>query len=137
MVEHYSAWLLIGFSGQALFSARFLIQWLASERRGKSVLPVAFWYFSLGGGVTLLSYAIWRQDPVFVLGQSVGLLIYVRNLALISRAKKRKKRINISGKRPASFSLHHQTRLNIRRRYVPKTQTKYTQIQMNRRRVCV
>ena len=76
-------WLVIGFTGQALFSARFLIQWWASERRKRSVIPVAFWFFSLAGGMTLLSYAIYRQDPVFIVGQAGGLFIYSRNLYFI------------------------------------------------------
>lgn len=78
-----SLWIGIGFAGQLLFTSRFLVQWIASERRRESVVPVAFWWFSLAGGVTLLSYALWRQDPVFILGQAMGLVIYARNLALI------------------------------------------------------
>ena len=77
-------WLAIGFLGQA-FSARFLIQWIASERRGKSVVPRAFWYFSIGGGMTLLLYALWRRDPVFILGQGAGLFVYARNLYFVLR----------------------------------------------------
>ncbi len=79
-------WLTIGLLGQALFSARFLVQWIASERRRRSVVPLAFWYFSVGGGVTLLAYAIYRRDPVFILGQGAGLFVYARNLWLINRA---------------------------------------------------
>ena len=81
-------WISIGLLGQALFSARFIIQWIASEKAKKSVMPLAFWYFSIGGGMVLLSYAIWRRDPVFILGQSMGLGVYLRNLALI-RGEKR------------------------------------------------
>lgn len=80
-------WLAIGFIGQALFSARFIIQWLASERARRSIVPVAFWFFSLGGGATLLAYAIYRLDPVFIAGQGAGLIIYVRNLMLIRRER--------------------------------------------------
>lgn len=80
-------WLGIGFLGQAMFSMRFLIQWLQSERQRRSIIPVAFWYFSLLGGVTLLSYAIYRQDPVFILGQGAGLIIYARNLYFIWRER--------------------------------------------------
>ncbi|MDR9439631.1 MAG: lipid-A-disaccharide synthase N-terminal domain-containing protein [Halomonas sp.] len=76
-------WLGIGFLGQALFSARFLVQWLASERARRSIVPRAFWFFSLAGGATLLAYAIYRRDPVFIAGQGAGLFIYVRNLMLI------------------------------------------------------
>ncbi|WP_076363729.1 lipid-A-disaccharide synthase N-terminal domain-containing protein [Phaeovulum vinaykumarii] len=78
-------WIGIGFLGQALFSARFLVQWLTSEMRRESVIPVAFWYLSLAGGATLLTYAIWRKDPVFIAGQGFGLLVYARNLILIHR----------------------------------------------------
>lgn len=79
-------WLTIGLLGQALFSARFFVQWIASERRKRSVVPRAFWYFSVGGGITLLAYAIYRRDPVFVIGQGAGLLVYARNLWFIHRA---------------------------------------------------
>lgn len=84
-VDHWGEfwWVVVGFFGQALFSMRFLIQWISSERARKSVMPTAFWYFSLAGGVVLLSYAIYRRDPVFMLGQSMGLVIYARNLWLI------------------------------------------------------
>jgi lipid-A-disaccharide synthase-like uncharacterized protein len=79
-------WLGIGLLGQSLFSARFLVQWIASERRRQSVIPVPFWYFSIGGGLTLLAYAIYRQDPVFILGQSAGVFVYARNLYFIRRS---------------------------------------------------
>jgi lipid-A-disaccharide synthase-like uncharacterized protein len=78
-------WLGIGFLGQALFSARFLAQWVASERQRRSVVPRAFWYFSVGGGLTLLAYAVHRWDPVFIVGQAAGLVIYARNLYFIHR----------------------------------------------------
>ena len=81
-------WLAFGFLGQALFSARFVVQWIASERARRSIIPTAFWLFSLGGGVTLLVYAIYRGDPVFIVGQAAGLVIYLRNLSFI-RAEKR------------------------------------------------
>ena len=81
-------WLSIGLLGQAFFSARFLVQWIASERRKESVVPTPFWYFSIGGGLTLFAYAIYRQDPVFILGQGAGVFIYARNLYFI-RARKR------------------------------------------------
>jgi lipid-A-disaccharide synthase-like uncharacterized protein len=82
-------WLGIGFLGQAFFSARFLIQWIASERLRKSVVPRAFWYFSIGGGLTLLLYALWRRDPVFILGQGAGLFVYARNLYFVLRDPER------------------------------------------------
>jgi lipid-A-disaccharide synthase-like uncharacterized protein len=80
-----SIWVSIGFLGQLLFTSRFLVQWIASERKRESVIPMAFWWLSISGGLTLLCYAIWRQDPVFILGQSTGLVVYVRNLILIRR----------------------------------------------------
>ena len=80
-------WLIIGFLGQALFSLRFLVQWWASERERRSVVPLAFWFFSVAGGITLLSYAIYRQDPVFIVGQAGGLIIYMRNLYFIYRER--------------------------------------------------
>jgi len=81
-------WIGIGLFAQALFSARFLVQWLASERAKKSVMPILFWYFSIGGSTLLLAYAIHRRDPVFILGQSFGLVIYLRNLYLIKKEKR-------------------------------------------------
>ncbi len=85
-------WISIGFLGQAMFSMRFIIQWIVSERARESVVPLAFWYFSLLGGMTLLSYAIWRQDPVIIVGQLTGLFIYARNLKLIYKKRRRMRR---------------------------------------------
>jgi lipid-A-disaccharide synthase-like uncharacterized protein len=82
-------WIIIGFTGQALFSARFIVQWLASERLKRSIIPTAFWYFSLAGGVTLLAYAIHKQDPVFIAGQGLGLIVYLRNLYLIRSGRQK------------------------------------------------
>jgi lipid-A-disaccharide synthase-like uncharacterized protein len=81
-------WLVLGFLAQALFSARFLVQWIASERARKSIIPDLFWYLSIAGSALLLAYAIYRRDPVFILGQSTGLFIYGRNLYLIRREKR-------------------------------------------------
>ena len=78
-------WLIIGFLGQAMFSARFLVQWLVSEYKKISVIPVAFWWLSLAGSLLLLSYAISRKDPVFIIGQSFGSIVYIRNLMLLKR----------------------------------------------------
>ncbi len=82
-------WLIIGFAGQGLFSMRFLWQWITSERARRSVIPLAFWYFSLAGGITLFSYALYRMDPVFIVGQGAGIVIYSRNLYLIYREKQK------------------------------------------------
>lgn len=81
-------WLIIGFVGQALFGARFIIQWIVSEKKGESTIPLAFWYCSIGGAMVLLTYAIYKQDPVFIVGQSLGSIVYVRNLILIDRKRK-------------------------------------------------
>ena len=78
-------WLLFGFVGQFLFGMRFLIQWICSEKKKQSYVPLSFWYFSIAGGVVLLVYAVYRRDPVFIVGQGLGLFIYLRNLVLIFR----------------------------------------------------
>ncbi len=81
-------WIAFGFLGQAAFSARFLVQWIWSEKRGESIIPIYFWYFSLLGGLILTIYAIHRRDPVFTVGQAFGLLVYIRNLMLIRNQAK-------------------------------------------------
>ncbi len=83
-VKQFDAWVLLGFVAQGMFTMRFVVQWIASERAKRSVVPIAFWFFSLGGGFLLLVYAIQRQDPVFIAGQGLGLVIYIRNLWLIA-----------------------------------------------------
>lgn len=79
--------LVIGFAGQGLFASRFIVQWIYSENKGESVIPIAFWYLSIFGGVGLLTYAIFRKDPVIITGQLFGIIIYVRNLVLVYRKK--------------------------------------------------
>lgn len=76
-------WLIVGLTAQMMFSARFLVQWISSERERRSVMPVAFWWFSLFGGVLLLFYGLHRGEPVIILGQSFGIVVYIRNLWLI------------------------------------------------------
>lgn len=80
-------WLVVGFAGQLAFTGRFALQWLYSEYKKRSVIPVGFWYLSLVGSALLLAYAIYREDPVFILGQSFGFVVYLRNLQLIKRSK--------------------------------------------------
>ena len=80
-------WLAVGFFGQALFSGRFLVQWIASERRGQSIVPTTFWWLSICGSLVLLTYAIRLGDPVFILGQSAGFIVYSRNLMLRRRER--------------------------------------------------
>jgi len=86
-LEHNPVWLVVGFIGQALLFGRFFVQWIASERRKQSVVPRSFWYLSLAGGAVLLAYAIHRRDPVFIVGQATGFLIYTRNLWFIHRPR--------------------------------------------------
>tara|TARA_R110002096_G_scaffold435211_1_gene659751 strand:- start:255 stop:563 length:309 start_codon:yes stop_codon:yes gene_type:complete len=90
MITKEAIWIAIGLSGQLMFSMRFLIQWIKSELNKESVIPISFWYFSIFGGVTLLAYAIYRQDPVFILGQLLGVIVYSRNLRLICITKQKK-----------------------------------------------
>ena len=87
-IAQFDGWILLGFIAQGFFTMRFVVQWLASERAKRSVVPIAFWFFSLGGGTLLLIYAIKRQDPVFIAGQGLGLFIYIRNLWLIANERR-------------------------------------------------
>jgi lipid-A-disaccharide synthase-like uncharacterized protein len=91
--------LILGFLGQGFFSARFFVQWIASEKEGKSIVPLSFWYLSVGGGGLLLIYAILRKDPVFILGQGGGLVVYLRNLYLIHKEYERNDALKQIGKR--------------------------------------
>ena len=81
-------WIGVGLGGQIMFTMRFLLQWLASEKAKRSVVPTAFWWFSIGGSAILLAYAVYRRDPVFILGQGMGFGIYARNLWFIRQEKK-------------------------------------------------
>ena len=85
-----TTWLIIGLVGQVCFFMRFFVQWISSELQKRSVIPKAFWYFSLVGAAILLTYSIYRQDPVFIVGQSMGFLIYTRNLMLVGREEREK-----------------------------------------------
>jgi lipid-A-disaccharide synthase-like uncharacterized protein len=87
-VVQLDAWIVLGFVAQALFTMRFLVQWIASERVGKSVIPMAFWWFSISGGILLFAYALYRRDPVFIIGQGLGVFIYLRNLYFVLREKR-------------------------------------------------
>ncbi|KDD66682.1 lipid-A-disaccharide synthase-like uncharacterized protein [Pseudomonas sp. BT76 TE3572] len=84
-----SLWLAIGFAGQLAFTGRFALQWLYSEYKKRSVIPVGFWYLSIVGSALLLAYAIYREDPVFIVGQSFGFIVYLRNLQLIAKYRER------------------------------------------------
>jgi lipid-A-disaccharide synthase-like uncharacterized protein len=85
-------WLSVGFVGQAMFFMRFLLQWLASEKSGQSIIPPSFWYFSILGALALLAYSVYRADPVFIIGQLLGLIIYSRNLHLLHKMADQVKR---------------------------------------------
>jgi lipid-A-disaccharide synthase-like uncharacterized protein len=87
-VVRLDGWAVLGFLAQAMFSARFLIQWIASERAQRSVIPVAFWWFSIAGGALLFIYSLHRRDPVFIIGQGGGLFIYIRNVMLVLRERR-------------------------------------------------
>lgn len=87
-VAKLDAWVVLGFVAQALFSARFFVQWIASERAGRSVVPAAFWWFSIGGGFLLFVYALYRRDPVFIAGQGLGLFVYLRNIYFVMRERR-------------------------------------------------
>ena len=82
-VTNFDWWVILGFVAQLMFTGRFLVQWIESERQGRSVIPLAFWFFSIAGGLLLLAYALYRRDPVFIAGQAFGVFVYVRNLYLI------------------------------------------------------
>ena len=85
-IMRIDAWVVLGFVAQAFFTARFAVQWIASERAGKSIIPIAFWWCSIGGGLLLLVYALYRRDPVFIAGQAFGVFVYLRNLQFILRS---------------------------------------------------
>jgi lipid-A-disaccharide synthase-like uncharacterized protein len=87
-VARFDFWLAFGLAAQLLFTARFLVQWLVSEKAGKSVVPVAFWFLSMGGGIMLLIYGLVRREPIIILGQGLAVFIYLRNIMLIFRPKK-------------------------------------------------
>jgi lipid-A-disaccharide synthase-like uncharacterized protein len=87
-VTNLDWWVVLGFAAQGLFTMRFVVQWLASERAGRSVIPLAFWWFSIAGGLVLLVYALYRKDPVFIAGQGFGVFVYLRNLYFVLRERK-------------------------------------------------
>ena len=87
-LTNINAWVILGFVGQSMFGSRFFVQWIISEKRGESVIPEIFWYLSMGGSAILLTYAIYRRDPVFIMGQCSGLFVYIRNVMLIYKKKR-------------------------------------------------
>jgi lipid-A-disaccharide synthase-like uncharacterized protein len=89
-IIRFDWWVVLGLIAQGLFTMRFLVQWIASERAGHSVIPLAFWLFSIGGGILLLVYALYRRDPVFIAGQAFGVFVYLRNLYFVMRDRRTK-----------------------------------------------
>jgi lipid-A-disaccharide synthase-like uncharacterized protein len=87
-VLRFDAWAVLGFMAQAMFSARFVVQWIASERARRSIIPTAFWWFSIAGGALLFIYSLHRKDPVFIAGQGAGLFIYARNIMFVLREQR-------------------------------------------------
>jgi lipid-A-disaccharide synthase-like uncharacterized protein len=87
-IAQFDWWIVLGFVAQALFTARFVVQWIASERAGRSVIPLGFWIFSIGGGLLLFVYALSRRDPVFIAGQGFGVFVYLRNLYFVMRERR-------------------------------------------------
>jgi lipid-A-disaccharide synthase-like uncharacterized protein len=90
-VQKFEWWVLLGYVAQILFTMRFMVQWIASERAGRMVMPIAFWFFSIGGGLLLFAYALHARDPVFILGQGFGVFVYARNLYFELRDRRRTK----------------------------------------------
>lgn len=100
-VSQFDGWVVLGFIAQLMFTARFLVQWVESERQGRSVIPITFWFFSIAGGVLLLAYAIYRRDPVFILGQAFGVMVYSRNLYLVlTKGKQQEEQVSESPPKP-------------------------------------
>lgn len=88
LITHINFWVVLGFIGQILFGSRFFIQWIISEKRGESIIPEIFWYLSMAGSVILFTYAVYRRDPIFIMGQCSGIFIYTRNIMLIYKKKR-------------------------------------------------
>lgn len=96
-VTNFTWWAMFGVFGQLLFAARFVVQWLASERAGRSIVPLSFWFFSIGGAAIVLAYGIQKRDPVIILGQALSFFIYFRNLALIAKERRERGKVTIQG----------------------------------------
>jgi lipid-A-disaccharide synthase-like uncharacterized protein len=94
-VAKFDFWLVFGVGAQLLFAARFLVQWISSERAGKSVIPFAFWLFSMGGGLMTLAYGIVKREPVIILGQALSTIIYIRNIMLILKERRKSQAENV------------------------------------------
>lgn len=105
-------WTVIGFLGQGVFTARFLVQWAASEKKKQSVVPVAFWWLSIVGAGILLTYAIYREDPVIIAGQSLGFIVYIRNLMLVGKHRRREAKLASAVPAPMGIHVKESSRAN-------------------------
>lgn len=103
-IKQFDWWVVLGFTAQLMFTGRFLVQWIASEKQGRSVIPIAFWIFSIAGGLLLFAYALHRVDPVFILGQAFGVFVYARNLYLVIREREQLRAALKSKRRPPARS---------------------------------
>lgn len=97
-INQFDWWVVLGFIAQLMFTGRFLVQWIMSEKQGRSVIPIAFWLFSIVGGLLLFSYALHRVDPVFIVGQAFGVFVYARNLYLVMRERKQSRERGLKSK---------------------------------------
>jgi lipid-A-disaccharide synthase-like uncharacterized protein len=98
-ITNFDWWVVLGFAAQLMFTMRFVVQWIETERQKKSVIPLAFWIFSIAGGLLLLLYALYRRDPVFIAGQAFGVFVYLRNLQFVLREQKKKSASRIRKRR--------------------------------------
>jgi lipid-A-disaccharide synthase-like uncharacterized protein len=99
-ITNFDWWVVLGFAAQLMFTMRFVVQWIETERQKKSVIPLAFWIFSIAGGLLLLVYALYRRDPVFIAGQAFGVFVYLRNLQFVLREQKKKAASRIRKRQP-------------------------------------
>ena len=101
-VANFDWWVVLGFAAQLMFTMRFVVQWIETERQKKSVIPLAFWLFSIAGGLLLLLYALYRRDPVFIAGQAFGVFVYLRNLQFVLRDQRKKVESRVRKRRATS-----------------------------------
>jgi lipid-A-disaccharide synthase-like uncharacterized protein len=114
-VTQFDGWVVLGFVAQAMFTGRFLVQWIESERQGRSVIPIAFWLFSIAGGLLLFAYALYRRDPVFIVGQGFGVFVYARNLWLVLRERKQTAKTGEAKTGAAKISVAKTKRAGVKR----------------------
>jgi len=108
-VANFDWWVVLGFAAQLMFTMRFVVQWIETERQKKSVIPLAFWLFSIAGGLLLLLYALYRRDPVFIAGQAFGVFVYLRNLQFVLRDQRKKTENRVRKRRATSRRISART----------------------------